>query len=808
MRYTVYLQNRHPHAGLGYRSPFSVWFGTDAVNVSADKVHEQKFIRVFGCEAFAFVYPELRSKGDSKARRCVFLGVDSKKKGYRVWSLSQKKIVVSGDVVFNEGTFPFIKSSSGLDSRLDNLQVVDPDQSSSPPITPQLLVSTGADPTSALSSNIGADHTDVIMNSTPQASSSSSSVVQPASSVSDSSNESEATGISSASHSKVVVLEAPEPVDEPDQELRNSDHDPVESDQLTGEDSISSRVSGRPSRYVPSREFVESMNNKFAYTYHAGVVSNTGLDSEIVEPESRRQALASPERVEWLKGEQAELQALKECNTWEIVPRKGISQAPISCRWVYRVKRDSENKVAVFKCRLTAKGYQQKEGVDYNETFAAVAQLKSFRLLLALATVFNLRASQLDVKSAFLNGILKETIYMHYPPGYPGKKGTILKLIKCLYGLKQAPRVWFKKLVESLIGLGFRQLVSDICVFVYDKRDVLFFLSFHVDDIVMVTDDENLRTEIVSKLSKLFKMKDLGKLHYYLGIQVSYGNVDGRECIVLHQEAYVARMLARFNMVNCKPQLTPANSSIALSELDQPKTQSELEHMAAIPYRALVGSLLYAMVCTRPDIAQAVITCAQFNTKAGIKHWQAGKRVLRYLAGTNVSGVRYGGASEVVVEAYCDSNWGGDLDNRKSRSGYVVYVGNGPVAWASKTQRTVALSSCEAEYMALTEALKECLWVHHLLTELNVRHTLPITIHVDNQAAIALANNPVAHQRTKHMDIRYHFVREHIASGLIAVRYVPTGDNIADVFTKATPVPVFRTHQPKLVSGQDSLAQK
>lgn len=534
---------------------------------------------------------------------------------------------------------------------------------------------------------------------------------------------------------------------------------------------------------------LEDINTHDIEMVHAAV-THSGV------PQTRKAAMASKQAPEWKNAEQTELNALNENNTWNVVDLpKGVK--PISCRWVYDLKRNEDNTIARYKARLVAKGFQQVEGVNYNETFAGVAQMKSFRVIMALATTLNLKTTQLDVKNAFLNGDLEEDIYMQPPPGIILPEGKILKLQKSLYGLKQAGRTWSLALRDALLSLGFKQLYSDACV--YTHPDTQFILSVHVDDILIATNDERMRTHVITALQKHFKIKDEGNCSFYLGMHVSRKT----NTTTIHQNAYISRMVESFRMTDATPAPTPADCNIVHSKLncrDSTLTNTQQAQFSSIPYRSLIGALLYAGLGTRPDISQAVTTLACFCANFGMTQWTAAKRILRYLKGTLQRGITYYREGHVCIRAFSDSDWAGDVDTRRSRTGIVVFIASGPVIWQSRAQRTVALSSCEAEYMALTEAIKEIMWLRQFLGELDIPFNADIPLYIDNKAAIALAKNPVHHARSKHIDIRYKFIREIIETRLVTPVYVPTGENIADLFTKATTTATFRKLVDKLVS--------
>jgi hypothetical protein len=418
--------------------------------------------------------------------------------------------------------------------------------------------------------------------------------------------------------------------------------------------------------------------------------------------------------------------------------------------------------------------------------------MKSFRLLCAVAASLGLLVDQLDFTQAFVSADIDRDVYMEHPEGFPGSPGTVLKLVKSLYGLAQSPRNFQLTLVASLLDFGLVQTKADVCFFRHPT--LLLFVVCVVDDLAVAYKDTQLVDQLVVHLSRRFDVNNLGQVSKYNGIQVVFG-LDG---IYLSQQAYVEEILERFNMTDAKAAATPAAVNCPLTKQQSPQSPAEVEEMASVPYMSAVGSLLYAALGTRLDIAYAVNVVAQFSVNPGPAHWTAVKRILRYLVGTANFSLFFPYGSLLAVVAHSDSDWGTDVDSRRSRTGYVVTVAGGAVVWQSKIQKSVALSSCEAELYALAEASKELMWLMGLLQELQLQCEPP-TLWVDNQGAIALAKNPVAHQRSKHIHIRWFFIRDYLNSGQLIAEYVKTSDNDADFLTKATVHEIHQRHTCKFL---------
>lgn len=496
----------------------------------------------------------------------------------------------------------------------------------------------------------------------------------------------------------------------------------------------------------------------------------------VAEPSTLKEAMMSPNAKEWQEAADLEYESLLENKTWDLVKLPKDRKA-IGSRWVFKVKHHSDGRVERYKCRLVAKGYSQKYGADYDETFSPVVRFSSIRTLLSFAIQNNMHVHQMDVVTAFLNGHLDEEIYMEQPEGYirPGEESLVCKLKKSIYGLKQSPRCWSKTFTEFMKNIGFKQSTSDPCVFVRSRQE-LEILAVYVDDLILITESMESMEELKLALKKRYKMKDMRELSYILGISVIQDK--DKNCVFLHQKHYIEAVLQKYGMHDANPVATPADANVKLKRDDgvsKPVNPST--------YQSMVGSLLYAAMATRPDIAQAVSVVSKFNANPNVSHLTAVKRVLRYLKGTLNLALKYERSESGTLVGFSDADWAGDQDDRRSTTGNVFLLGGGAVSWLSKKQSTVALSTAEAEYVALSQAAQECTWLRRLLSDLGMDAT-PVVILEDNQGAIAIAKNPVDHSRTKHIDIRYHYIRECVQNGQIQLQYCPTDDMKADILTK------------------------
>ena len=429
--------------------------------------------------------------------------------------------------------------------------------------------------------------------------------------------------------------------------------------------------------------------------------------SEIDEPTTIEEALSGVHSKQWKTAADAEYQSLMENDTWELV-NLPEGRKVVGCKWIFRVKYDGKGKVERFKGRLVAQGYSQKYGIDYDETFSPVARYSSIRTLLAFAVEMGMQIHQMDVVTAFLNGDLKEEIYMQQPPGYiqSGTEMLVCKLKKSLYGLKQSPRCWNEKLCEHLKSLEFKESAADPCIFIRQQEKELQIIAVYVDDLILLTKTSEEMQHLKDDLSSRFKMKDLGKLHYCLGISVNLN--ESNNAIYLDQSRYLLKILEKYGLAEAKTISIPADPNVKLLKDDGCSKKVD-----PIRYQSMVGSLLHAARATRPDIAQAVGVVSKFNAEPTEAHLTAVKRIFRYLKGTVNLALQYQAKGGELI-GYSDSDWANNLDDRHSTTGNVFLMSGGAVSWISQKQATVALSTAEAEYVALGSATQEAIWLRRL----------------------------------------------------------------------------------------------
>ena len=481
------------------------------------------------------------------------------------------------------------------------------------------------------------------------------------------------------------------------------------------------------------------------------------------------------------------MQSLHRNKVWALVEPPPNCKV-IGSKWVFKRKVNANGEVERHKARLVAQGFSQKYGLDYEETFSPVVRFESIRSVIALGAQHKLQLHQMDMSTAFLNGELDEELYMQQPEGFveEGKEHMVCYLKRSIYGLKQSPRCWNHVLDSKLREMKFKPTSGDPCLYVHtDQGGEMSLVAVYVDDLILGGRSGSKMTAVKRELSCRFEMKDLGALHHFLGIKLVQDLLTG--VIWIGQPSYVKKILQRYQMQECKPVNTPVTPDVKLVVAESPNNVCDQQM-----YQTIVGSLLYLSTKTRPDIAYAVGSVARFCARPTQQHWVALKRILRYLKGTSNYGLSYKGDVGGEITGYSDADWAGNITDRKSTSGYVFMQAGAAISWKSRKQSCVALSTAEAEYIALSAAVQEALWLQQLTSDLFNTHAKAMTIFEDNQSTIALAKSQHTHGRTKHVDIKYHFIRDEVEAGQIKISYCPTEDMIGDMFTKGLAIQKFQ----------------
>ncbi|GJR70236.1 ribonuclease H-like domain, reverse transcriptase, RNA-dependent DNA polymerase [Tanacetum coccineum] len=488
------------------------------------------------------------------------------------------------------------------------------------------------------------------------------------------------------------------------------------------------------------------------------------------EPKKVSQALADES---WVEAMQEELLQFKLQDVWVLCDLPDGKRV-IGTKWVFRNKRDERGTIIKNKARLVAQGYRQEEGVDYDEVFAPVARIEAIRLFLAFASFMGFTVYQMDVKSAFLYGNITEEVYVKQPPGFedPTHPNKVYRVVKALYGLHQAPRAWYERLSTFLLKHGYRRGAIDKTLFIKkDRRDIML-VQVYVDDIIFGSTKSSMVKDFEELMQKEFKMSSMGELTFFLGLQVKQSNAG----IFLSQDKYVKDILNKFDFRTIKPASTPIEAHKSLGK------DEEGDEVDVHLYRSMIGCLMY-LTASRPDIMFAVCLCARFQVTPKVSHLHAVKRIFRYLKHQPNLGLWYPKDSPFHLEAFSDSDYAGDNHDRRSTSGGCQYLGRRLVSWQCKKQTIVAISSTEAEYVAAASCCAQVLWMQNQLLDYGFNF-MNTEIHIDNESTICIVKNPVFHSKTKHIQIRHHFIRDCYEQRLINVVKVHTDDNVADLLTK------------------------
>ena len=505
--------------------------------------------------------------------------------------------------------------------------------------------------------------------------------------------------------------------------------------------------------------------------------ANLAQSGPTKDPETYEEAMQSPDADQWSLAMNEETASLQANSTWALVEEpQGVK--PIPVRWIFNKKLDAQGNIERYKARLVAKGFMQREGMDFNEVFAPVSKHTTLRTLLGMVASQDMELHQLDIKTAFLNGELEETIYMQQPRGYEeGSTNTVCLLKKSLYGLRQAPRAWHTRLKQELEHMGFTASEADPGLYTAHFKHTSIYLLVYVEDILIAAKTHGAIDHVKARLTDAFDVRDLGPAKYFLGMSLDRDR--NSQTLKITQERLATELVHRHGLIQGETKSVPMSPAIKLT---QPEEGSILDK-EKFQFCELVGSLLYLSVCTRPDIPQSMGVLARHMAKPAMEHWTAAKAVLRYIAGTLSSGITFSN-NMAVMEGYCDSDYAGDMDTRRFTTGSVFTLCGAAISWSSKLQPTVAVSTAEAEHMAAAQAVKEALWLRKLIMEIELQFGT-MRIYSDNQGAIKLLKHPVASVRSKHIDVIHHLARERVARKEFQFEYISTDLMVADCITKA-----------------------
>jgi hypothetical protein len=721
--------------------------GRIPVEAFSGKRQDISYLRVFGAKCWAKIPTALGgSKLDPRSIECRFLGYASGSGNYKVQDATSRRVFVSRDVIFEEGQ-PSRTSASAREET-------------------EPLFETGSVPDANGVQNPPADNGPITDNVLDQRKHDHVDQVDPQHNNPELRRSSRTTQLSKAS-------------------LQSTEYQKRESDgKESGQDWAMDKRNPKVSMTIDHHE---DENNVMA------CLSDTKSSHHI--PRSYKHAIAT-DSDRWMIPMQVEMDTLKKKHTWDLVkPPPGANI--MDSMWVYDIKWDGEGNRIKDKARLVGKGYTQQLGVDYNETWAGVTRLESVRMTAAIAARLNLKLWRIDFVGAYLNSLTKEDIYMKQPEGFvePGYEDHVCKLVHTIYGTMQGAHDWYETLSKTYKDLGYTTSRADPCVRFKKENGNYTITDTYTDDVFGASNDDEEGERRKKEIGGVWEIKDVGENEYFLGMRVQQDLEMGT--IRLTQKPYWEHVLNRFRLEHITPRNTPLPTGINLDSNMSPKTDSERKTMDDKPYRSVLGSVMWGQLATRPDLSFSVSLLARFQANPGMEHWNALMHVIGYIKNTLDYGLTYSRDTDFSPHAFVDADYGGCQDTRRSTSGYVFIMAGGPVTWSSKRQATVALSTVEAEYVAMSRCAQQMVWMQSWLREVEVEFSVPSLMKGDSRGAIALTRNTKDHGKVKHIDIRHHYIRELLQSGVITIEQVPSSDNLADLFTKPLP----RDHHHSLLTS-------
>ncbi|KAK2361432.1 putative mitochondrial protein [Trifolium repens] len=747
--HATYIINRICTPVLNDKSPYEMLF---------DTLPDLNELKVFRSLVYASTLNVHRTKLSPRGRKCIFLGYKQGVKGSILFDLDSKDILISRNITHHDDILPYQTQNPRIkwhyhttSTNSDSLNIANTNDSVPNIISSDTYLNSDTPTHDHIAPSINAPSTDSTspIHHDPDKPTDSTSPIHH-----DSDNTNSSARPDRVKHKPSYL----------------SDYVCRSSSSTTDHSS-----SGTPYP-ISSYHSLAHLSDSYS-VYTMSLTQHT-------EPNTYAEACKSDN---WVQAMNSELDALAKTGTWKIVDLPPHVK-PIGSKWVYKIKHKADGSIERYKARLVAKGYNQVEGLDFFDTFSPVAKLTTVRLLLAVAAIRGWHIHQLDVNNAFLHGKLQEDVYMTIPDGVDcSKPNQVCKLLKSLYGLKQASRKWYERLTSLLVKEGYTQSTSDYSLFTLSTNDNFTALLIYVDDIILSGTSLTEIDRIKCILDDNFRIKDLGIVKYFLGLEVAHS----KEGISVSQRKYCLDLLNDSGLLGSKPASTPLDPSVKLHH-DDGKPFEDIGQ-----YRRLIGKLLY-LTNTRPDIAYATQQLSQFLHKPTMTHYKAACRVIRYLKHNPGRGLIFHRNSDTQLLGYSDADWAGCLDTRRSTSGYCFFLGSSLISWKAKKQLTVSKSSSEAEYRALSTATCELMWLQYLLKDLQVECCKLPVLFCDNQSALHIASNPVFHERTKHLEIDCHLVREKVQRGLLRLLPVPTQEQLADFLTKALPAPKFQSLMSKL----------
>ncbi|KAJ9534619.1 hypothetical protein QJQ45_002903 [Haematococcus lacustris] len=709
-----------------------------AFKVKPDVAH----LRVWGAPAYIHEPDQLRRKLDSKAAKGIFVGYEVGCKSFRV--LVEGRIRVSKSVVVDEAAVLPPAPAAAVDDEPEA-----PAEVAAPTPVGTASGGTGAGASGGLPGPAAAGG-----GATPAAPAAASGGAAPA----------DAAAARTVSKVPAAHAERSEPA------AAQAAEKPY-------------NLRPRPTKPTKSVSFSDTVSLCFLGS-DSSRGSSSGSSSNI-DPQSYEEAMARPDAADWLRAMNKEMACQQANQTWQLVKQQGWMRV-LPGRWVFKTKRGADGSILKHKARFVIKGYRQVEGVDFDDSFAPVVTQGTQRVLLSVAAARGWELQQLDVETAFLNALVDEgrLVFCQQPPGFETGQGLVCQLDKAVYGRRQAPRAWYQHLTQQLGLIGFTASAADPCLFsLRNGKQPVVHLMVYVDDIILASPSSTAIAAVKQQLQQVFSLHDLGPAASFLGMRITRDLEAGT--LKLDQHQYIEQLLDRFSMTAANGRVLPMTPGTRLV-----KEGSPLDSSSAHRYRELVGALLYASTCTRPDIAFAVGQLSRFMQAPTQQHQQVAFGLLRYLKRTAEMGLVYSRNSSPQLQGYVDADYAGDPDSMRSTTGNVFVLNGAAVTWRSKLQTTVAASTTEAEYQAAAAGTKEALFLRKLLHELDAGCD-PIPILCDNQGAVALIKNSVESHRSRHIAVAHHISRERMVRGEVVFSHCPSAEMVADALTKPLSAQLF-----------------
>jgi len=796
-----YIHNRLPHQGIQNKIPFEVFY---------NKPVDYNTFRVFGCRVYFFVPKELRSKFDNNSHPGIFLGYCDHPSTYKILDVINNKIIQSRTVEFmeNEPGNSFLNRihsnnkfrESNCLNRLRYRNEIDDYNNKITDIINERNATTNFNQNRNINQNKNIKNQSknkssktnrisrkyypnyqnnnkkiIINNSNQNNNNENNNNTIDNNSINNSNNTFNQELLNSNDHNfnnNSINI---------NNEIKNTtenDNNKISTENQQEINNINNKYNTNKEKnqnYQHPKNSKRNLNNFTINSNKRKKINNTDEsdmkinENTLIEPYNFKDIFKFKDKIEWLNAIKKELEIMKNLDVYKIVKTVPSGSNVISSRWVFKYKRDANGNVIKRKARLVAKGYTQQYGIDYKETFAPTLKQDTVRIITVIAVQKNFNIVQIDINSAYLNAPLNEHIYMKAPEGHPSYGKSFWELHKALYGLKQAGKEWNDKLNEELIKIGFNRIKSEPCVYIKlnNGKEIVCILSVYVDDILIAGTNQEIN-KVKQSIQRKFNIKDIGDVEFVIGIKFTK-TLNG---YILHQGRYINDILNKFDINN----LTPVKN---LMPLVNPNLRTK--KFNETKYRSAIGSLLYLAICTRPDILFAVSRASRKSTDPNLEDWMNVLKIFRYLKYTKNYGIKI--EKGMNLKIFVDADFAGDPNTRKSTSGFLMLMGDTPTSWYSKLQHCVSTSTTEAEYYSLSECAKHSLWYKNLLNELNI-NIKEITIFVDNKATIYNSENQSINPKSKHIDIRYHHIRDLVNKKIIKLKYIKSKDNLADGFTK------------------------